>query len=186
MTRARVHPVLVTGATGRVGRAVVTQLLDAGVPARAHAPTGDGGAAGDRRGRGGRPHRARVARRGAAGRRCGFSPLDRAADHRSCRRRASRVARAARRLSLLAAPDAAPVLPAAEPHGSPPRRRRAPDRGCRTRVDDHPAGDVRVEHAAMVGVHDPGRRRRPVALRRGRDGTYRRARHRGRGGARPV
>ena len=35
MTRARVHPVLVTGATGRVGRAVVAQLLGAGVPVRA-------------------------------------------------------------------------------------------------------------------------------------------------------
>jgi uncharacterized protein YbjT (DUF2867 family) len=30
-----VNPVLVTGATGRVGRAVVAQLLDAGVPVRA-------------------------------------------------------------------------------------------------------------------------------------------------------
>ena len=35
MTRARVHPVLVTGATGRIGRAVVAQLLGAGVPVRA-------------------------------------------------------------------------------------------------------------------------------------------------------
>ena len=35
MTRARVHPVLVTGATGRVGRAVVAQLLGVGVPVRA-------------------------------------------------------------------------------------------------------------------------------------------------------
>ena len=35
MTRARVHPVLVMGATGRVGRAVVAHLLDAGVPVRA-------------------------------------------------------------------------------------------------------------------------------------------------------
>ena len=35
MTHARVHPVLVTGATGRVGRAVIAQLLDAGVPVRA-------------------------------------------------------------------------------------------------------------------------------------------------------
>ena len=35
MTRAPVHPVLVTGATGRVGRAVVAQLLGAGVPVRA-------------------------------------------------------------------------------------------------------------------------------------------------------
>jgi len=30
-----VHPVLVTGATGRVGRAVVAELLGAGVPVRA-------------------------------------------------------------------------------------------------------------------------------------------------------
>jgi uncharacterized protein YbjT (DUF2867 family) len=35
VTRARLRPVLVTGATGRVGRAVVAQLLDAGVPVRA-------------------------------------------------------------------------------------------------------------------------------------------------------
>ncbi len=35
MTRARVPPVLVTGATGRVGRAVIDLLMDAGVPIRA-------------------------------------------------------------------------------------------------------------------------------------------------------
>ena len=35
VTREHVHPILVTGATGRVGRAVVAQLLDAGVPVRA-------------------------------------------------------------------------------------------------------------------------------------------------------
>jgi uncharacterized protein YbjT (DUF2867 family) len=35
MTRTRVPPVLVTGATGRVGRAVIDQLIDAGVPVRA-------------------------------------------------------------------------------------------------------------------------------------------------------
>ena len=35
MTPARVRPVLVTGATGRVGREVVAQLLGAGVPVRA-------------------------------------------------------------------------------------------------------------------------------------------------------
>ena len=35
MTRSRVPPVLVTGATGRVGRAVVDLLVDAGVPVRA-------------------------------------------------------------------------------------------------------------------------------------------------------
>ena len=35
VTGARVQPVLVTGATGRVGRAVVAELLGAGVPVRA-------------------------------------------------------------------------------------------------------------------------------------------------------
>jgi len=35
VTHARVRPVLVTGSTGRVGRAVVAQLLAAGVPVRA-------------------------------------------------------------------------------------------------------------------------------------------------------
>jgi uncharacterized protein YbjT (DUF2867 family) len=35
MRRTRVRPVLVTGATGRVGRAVVDPLIDAGVPVRA-------------------------------------------------------------------------------------------------------------------------------------------------------
>jgi uncharacterized protein YbjT (DUF2867 family) len=35
MTRALVPPVLVTGATGRVGRVVINQLIDAGVPVRA-------------------------------------------------------------------------------------------------------------------------------------------------------
>src|SRR5947209_20616599 len=34
MTRTRVPPVLVTGATGRVGRAVVDVLIDAGMPVR--------------------------------------------------------------------------------------------------------------------------------------------------------
>ena len=35
MTRPRVPPVLVTGATGRVGRVVIELLIDAGVPVRA-------------------------------------------------------------------------------------------------------------------------------------------------------
>jgi nucleoside-diphosphate-sugar epimerase len=38
LTSARVPPVLVTGATGRIGRAAVAQLLDAGVPVRALTP----------------------------------------------------------------------------------------------------------------------------------------------------
>src|SRR6516165_9499080 len=35
MTQTQVAPVLVTGATGRVGRAVIDLLIDAGVPVRA-------------------------------------------------------------------------------------------------------------------------------------------------------
>ncbi|MGH7762981.1 MAG: SDR family oxidoreductase, partial [Candidatus Dormibacteraceae bacterium] len=35
MTRTQMQPVLVTGATGRVGRVVVDRLIDAGVPVRA-------------------------------------------------------------------------------------------------------------------------------------------------------
>jgi uncharacterized protein YbjT (DUF2867 family) len=35
VTRARVQPVLVTGATGRIGRTVIAELLGAGVPVRA-------------------------------------------------------------------------------------------------------------------------------------------------------
>ena len=35
MTQTRVPPVLVTGATGRIGRVVVDLLIDAGVPVRA-------------------------------------------------------------------------------------------------------------------------------------------------------
>ena len=61
MTGAAVRPVLVTGATGRVGREVVEQLLAAGVPVRAltRRPA-EGRAAGSGRGRGRRPDRAGV------------------------------------------------------------------------------------------------------------------------------
>jgi nucleoside-diphosphate-sugar epimerase len=37
MTQTRVPPVLVTGATGRIGRAVVGLLTDAGAPVRRRA-----------------------------------------------------------------------------------------------------------------------------------------------------
>jgi uncharacterized protein YbjT (DUF2867 family) len=44
MTGTRVPPVLVTGATGRVGRAVVDLLIDAGVPVRALTHRSEGAA----------------------------------------------------------------------------------------------------------------------------------------------
>ena len=64
MTGGHVPPVLVTGATGRVGASVVDRTAGRGrAGARAHAATGGGGVAGGRRGRRGRSHRARIARR---------------------------------------------------------------------------------------------------------------------------
>jgi uncharacterized protein YbjT (DUF2867 family) len=44
MTRTRVPPVLVIGATGRIGRGVVDRLVDAGVPVRALTRRADGAA----------------------------------------------------------------------------------------------------------------------------------------------
>ena len=46
--------------------------------------------------------------------------------------------------------------------------------------------DVRGEHAPLVGASDSRGRGGPVAVRRGRDGADRRARHRSRGGARSL
>ena len=71
---------------------------------------------------------------------------------------AARGPRAAGRLPLVTAPDPAPLLPAAEPDGGAARRHRAAHRGHRARVDDHPAGDVRVERDDLVGGRDPHRR----------------------------
>src|SRR3954452_2014780 len=45
MTRTQLPPVLVTGATGRVGRIVVDLLMDAGVPVRAHTHRSEAAAA---------------------------------------------------------------------------------------------------------------------------------------------
>ena len=188
MTAPRVPPVLVTGATGRVGRGVVDLLVDAGVPVRAlthrseaattlpatvDVVTGDLTV----------PESLDPALRGVDYR---LPRLDRPAGDRSGGRRASRDLRATRRLPLGTAPDPAPLLPATEPDGGAPRRDRAAYRRRRARVDDHPAGDVRVERLVLVGARDPRRRRRPVALRRCRDGTRRRPRRGGRRGADPV
>lgn len=80
MTTMGVPPVLVTGATGRVGRAVVGQLVDAGVPVRA------------------------LTRRPAA------AALP------------ENVEVVAGDLTVPESLDAAPLLPAAEPHGGAARR----------------------------------------------------------------
>ena len=178
-------PVLVTGATGRVGRARGRPTAGRGrAGARAHAPTGGGGVAGGRRGRRGRPHRARVARR----RRC----------------------RASARCSSSGPPRRPPLPPSSSvsrrtrgASSFSPRRteRRTRSSSSRTPWRSLHADIERLIAAAGLAstiirpgmfasnalhwwaARDPRRRRRPVALRRGRDGTDRRARRRGRGGA---
>ena len=148
------HPVLVTGATGRVGRVVVDQLLRAGVPVRALTR---------RPAAAGLPSTVEIVpgdltvpeslEPGLQGVRAVFlvwtaapttapAVVERLATH------------APRVVFFLAAPNAAPVLPTAESHGGLARQYRAPDCGRWPRVDDPPAGDVRVERVALVGGLD--------------------------------
>ena len=92
MTGTRVPPVLVTGATGRVGRVVVDLLTDAGVPVRALTRRSEAAAL---------PAAVEVVSgdltvpesldAGAAGRQYGLPRLDRPAGDRSGRRRAPRA-----------------------------------------------------------------------------------------------
>ena len=98
------NPVLVTGATGSIGRAVIAALLDAGVPVRA------------------------LTRRPAA------AELPAAVDLVSGDLTVPESLDAAPQdisavFLMWTAPDAASVFPTAESHGRPSRRDRAPDRG---------------------------------------------------------
>ena len=119
MTRTRVPPVLVTGATGRVGRVVAGLLIDAGVPVRAlthrceaaatlpanvEVVTGDLTV----------PESLDAGLRGVS---AVLPRLDRPAGDCSGSCRASGNLRAACRLSLITAPDPAPFLPATESDG---------------------------------------------------------------------
>ena len=140
---------------------------------RSHASHRGGGDASERRSRHRRPHGARITRRRTARCGCRLPRLDRSTGDSSSSGRATRNPRSARGLPLVTAPDPAPVLPAAESDGGAPRRYRAAHRGRRTRFDDHPAWDVRVERVSVVGDRDPFRRGRPVALRGCRDSTRR-------------
>ena len=124
MTRTRVPPVLVTGATGRVGRVVVDLLIDAGVPVRALTHRSEAAATlpanvevvtGDLT----VPGSLDAVLRGVG---AVFLGLDRPADDCSGSCRASRNPRAACRLSLITAPNPAPFLPATESNGGAPRR----------------------------------------------------------------
>ncbi len=108
-------PVLVTGATGRVGRLVVAELLRAGVPVRALTrrpeaaglPAGVEVVAGDLT----VPESLDAALQGVGSVFLVWTAPPATAPAVVARHR---VARAARRLPLVAAPDAASVLPAAE------------------------------------------------------------------------
>jgi uncharacterized protein YbjT (DUF2867 family) len=126
MTRTNVPPVLVTGATGRVGSAVVGLLIDAGVPVRAltrrsqavamlpadvEVVTGDLTV----------PESLDVALRGV-----GAVFLVWTAPPASAPAVIERIATCARRVVFLSsAPDPAPVLPAAKSDGGALRRYRA-------------------------------------------------------------
>jgi nucleoside-diphosphate-sugar epimerase len=151
------HPVLVTGATGRVGRVVVDQLLAAGVPVRAltRRPTEAGlppaveVASGDLT----VPESLDAALQGV-----GAVFLVWTAPPTTAQAVAARLATHVERVVFLSSPHQTPHPFFQQPNpGCPPRRDRAPDRGRWPRVDDHPAGDVRVEHAALVG--GPGSKR---------------------------
>ena len=174
MVDENLNPVLVTGATGRVGRLVVDRIAGRGrAGARAHAPAGSGGVAGGRRGRRGRPHRARIARR----RRCKVSaPCSSSGPRRRPPLRAvvERLAAHTRRVVFLSSPHQTPhpffqqPNPMAALHADIERLIAA----AGLDVDDHPAGDVRVERAVLVG----GRRSETATSSGGR--TARPRRHR--------
>src|SRR3954447_14602602 len=111
MTRMEVPPVLVTGATGRVGRVVVELLTDAGVPVRALTHRSEAAATlpanvevvtGDLT----VPESLDAGLRGVSA--CRLPRLDRPAGDCSGSCRASRNLRAACRLSLITAPNPAP------------------------------------------------------------------------------
>ena len=120
MTRTRVPPVLVTGATGRVGRVVVDLLVDAGVPVRALTHRSEAAAA--------LPANVEVVTgdltvpespgAGLAG--AGAVFLVGAAPPVTAPAVIGRLAAGARRVVVLSSPH--PFLPAAESDGGAPRR----------------------------------------------------------------
>ncbi len=149
------NPVLVTGATGRVGRVVVDQLLGAGVPVRALTR---------RPAAAGLPAAVEVVSgdltvpesldAGLQGVSAVF--LVWTAAPTTAPAVVERLATHAQRVVFLSSPHRTPhpFFQQPNPHGCLARRYRAPDRGRWPRVDDHPAGDVRVERAVLVGGLD--------------------------------
>ena len=122
MTRTHVPPVLVTGATGRVGSAVVDLLVDAGVPVRALTRRSEAAAmlpanvevvTGDLT----VPESLDAALRGV-----GAVFLVWTAPPATAPAAVERLATyAAGRVSLITTPNPAPFLPATESHGGAPR-----------------------------------------------------------------
>ena len=181
------HPVLVTGATGRVGRVVVDQLLGAGVPVRALTR---------------RPAAARLPAAvevvpgdltvpesldaGLQG--VGAVFLVWTAPPTTAPAVVERLATHARRVVFLSSPHRTPhpffqqPNPMAVLHADIERLIAAA--GLASTIIR--PGMFASNALFWWASRDSRRRRRPVALRRGRDGTDRRARRRSRRGAGPV
>jgi uncharacterized protein YbjT (DUF2867 family) len=138
MTDAHTRLVLVIGATGRIGRAVVAELVAAGEPVRA------------------------LARRPSA---AGLPAAVEASSgrHRQppLRRSSSASPPQARRIVFLSSPHGTPHPFFQQPEAAIERSSAAWNVAIGF-VDDPPAGDVRVQLRALVGSGDP-RRCRPLA-----------------------
>ena len=181
--------VLVTGATGRVGRLVVDELLRAGMPVRALTRRPEQAAL---------PAGAEV----VAGDLTVPASLDAALDGVGAvflvwTATMATAAAVVARLETHTSGQPRRVVYLSSPHQTPHPFFQQPNplRGLHAEVERllaatsarrrrPPAGDVRLERTPLVGAADPERRRGALAVRSRRDGAGRRARHRGRGRAR--
>jgi len=187
VTRAGVDPVLVTGATDRVDRAVVSELVGAGVPVRAltRRPATAGlpatveVVAGDLT----VPDSLDSVLRGVGG-----VVLLWTAPPGTARAVVERLASHTRRVVFLSSPHQTPhpffqqPNPMARLHAEMERLIAAAGFESTFVRPGMFASNAQVWWGGAIRDGDVV----SVALQRGRDGTYRRARHRGRGGARPV
>ena len=171
MTQMPVPPVLVTGATGRVGRLVVDLLAEAGVPVRALThrpeavatlPANVAAVIGDLTA----PESLDAALQGV-----GAVFLVWTVPPATAPAVVERLATHARRVVFLSSPHQTPHPFFQQPN--PMATLHADIEGLIAasglEFDGHPSGDVRVERLVLVGERDSERRYRPVAVRCCRD-----------------